>query len=235
MREHNQSRFSDYKSISPGNPNWLVYAPLIRDLEWAISKYASGKLLDIGCGNKPYEKAFLNKVISYTGCDVVQSDLNKVDIICEATKIPLAENSFDTIFSTQVIEHVANHQGLLSEAYRLLRPGGYMILSGPMYWPIHEEPYDFFRFTKYGLEHLLTNAGFTIEKIIPGGGIWSVAAQAKVHALSNTESKFFLIRLWRFFFFKLRIYRIHNAFYRWLDKKDFNPVSTLNYVAVARK
>ena len=60
----------------------------------------------------------------YVGCDVVQSDHNKVDVLCEATKIPMQDDSFDTVFSTQVIEHVEDHRALIQEAHRLLKPGG---------------------------------------------------------------------------------------------------------------
>ncbi|MEI9956305.1 MAG: class I SAM-dependent methyltransferase [Ferruginibacter sp.] len=103
------------------------------------------------------------KITDYTGCDIIQSDLQKVDILCEANKIPLADNTFDTVFSTQTIEHVADHQGVINEAYRLLKPGGAIIVSAPLYWHLHEEPYDFFRFTKYGFEYIFNKAGFEIN------------------------------------------------------------------------
>ena len=235
MRKEKLSRLSDYKKINKFHLDYLVYHYLIRDVEYAINSYSKGKVLDIGCGNKPYEPTFAGKITGYTGCDIIQSDLNKVDIICEATKIPLSSESFDTIFSTQTIEHIADHQSMVNEAYRLVKPGGYFILSGPMYWPIHEEPHDYFRFTKYGFEYILTKAGFQIEKILPNGGMWAVSGQTFLHSLAHGDSKFFLTRAWRFVFFKLRMQWICNSFYKWLDRKDYNPVSTLNYVIIARK
>ncbi len=235
MRKENISRLADYKKINKFHPDYLVYFYLIRDLEFAINTYAKGKVLDIGCGNKPYESAFEGKITGYTGCDIIQSDQNKADIICEATKIPLPAESFDTIFSSQTIEHVADYQSMITEAFRLLNPGGYFILSGPMYWHLHEEPHDYFRFTKHGYEYILTKAGFKIEKVLPNGGMWAVSGQSFLHSLAFGNTKFFLTRIWRFIFFKLRMQWIFNTFYQWLDRKDYNAISTLNYVIIAYK
>ncbi|HTB33100.1 MAG TPA: class I SAM-dependent methyltransferase, partial [Bacteroidia bacterium] len=165
MREENLDRFSDYNKVDISDHYYLVYKPLIRDLEYAVKKYAGEKVLDLGCGNKPYEGMFQGIAKEYIGCDVVQSSMNKVDVICEATKIPLPDASFDTVFSTQVIEHVDDHQALVKEAFRLLKPGGHFIVSGPMYWHLHEEPYDYFRFTKYGFKYILEKNGFSVAEI----------------------------------------------------------------------
>jgi SAM-dependent methyltransferase len=235
MREEKLPRFSDYRNINRSNLNYLVYTYLIKDIEYAVTSYAKGRLLDIGCGNKPYEKAFKGKITEYIGCDIVQSDMSKVDIICEAYDIPLSNDSFDTIFSTQVIEHINDHRSLIKEAFRLLKPGGYFIVSGPMYWPIHEVPHDYFRFTKYGFNYLLKSEGFEITEIRPNGGMWATAGQSLIHALSSGKNRFFPLRVWRFLFFKLRLYYLHNIFFKWLDKMDYNAENTMNYVAIAKK
>ncbi len=235
MRIENGSRFEDYDKITRSDLNYLVYAPLIRDLKSSIKQYATGKVIDIGCGNKPYEKIFQGITDEYVGCDIVQSSLQKVDVLCPANNIPLPDNSFDTAFSTQTIEHVEDHQGLVNEAFRLVKPGGHFIVSGPMYWHLHEEPYDFFRFTKYGFKYVLEKAGFEVVEINPNGGAWSVAGQAIIHSFRYSKSKNLFIRLNRAFFFKLRIYWMVNAFFSWLDRKDYNPVNTMNYVVIGTK
>src|SRR5258708_786347 len=145
MRQEKLDRQSTFR-VTARNRHYLHLKYLVRDLQYAGEKYANGRLIDIGCGNKPY-KAFMKNVTEYIGCDIVQSNLECVDVLCEANNIPLPSESFDTAFSTQTIEHVADHNGLISEAFRLLKKGGYFIVSGPMTWPLHEEPYDFFRFT----------------------------------------------------------------------------------------
>lgn len=202
---------------------YLVYYYLYSSLKKAINNYASGELLDIGCGNKPYLSWIQSSVNKYIGCDIIQSSSNCVDILCEATKIPLPDNSFDTVFSTQTIEHVGDFQEMVNEAYRVCMPGGHFIVSGPMYWPLHEEPYDFHRFTKHGFAHTLEKAGFTVVEINPNGGKWALMGQVMIQTLP-TWITFPKVLKW-----------IHNRFFVWLDKKYFDPVNTMNYVAIGKK
>ena len=223
MRQQNLGRFDNYKKVDLADKYYLSYMPLFRDLNYAISNYASGKLLDIGCGNKPYKEMFDDITEEYVGCDVVQSNMNKVDILCEATNIPLENETFNTIFSTQVIEHVADHQQMIREAQRLLKSEGVFIVSGPLYWHIHEEPYDFFRFTKYGFQHILENNGFEVVEILANGGKWATFGQMVIH----TFPQFLVKRKW---FRKLNNYIFHR-----LDNKHYNDFNTMNYVVVARK
>jgi SAM-dependent methyltransferase len=236
MREEKIQRFADYTAVKKGHPYYLVYTPLIKSLQYSINKYAKGNLLDIGCGNKPYQKMFEGKIDKYIGCDIIQSSGEKVDVLCPANKIPLPNESFNTVFSTQTIEHVADHQGLVNEACRLLHKEGYFIVSGPLYWHLHEEPYDYFRFTKYGFEYILQNAGFKIVECLPNGGAWATLGQAIIHSHSfkNPQNGWF-IKLVKKLFFKLRFHRVVNTVFAWLDKKDFNPVNTMNYVIIAQK
>lgn len=215
------ARLSDYKTAL-SDQYYLVYRRLFSDLE-RCAAYAKGALLDIGCGNKPYEKMFVGKVSSYTGCDVIQSSEYRVDIICPATMIPVANGSFDTVLCTQVIEHVADHRALLAEAYRALRTDGVLILSGPMYWPLHEEPHDFFRFTQYGFEWLLEQAGFEKVEITANGGKWALCGQVLLHCLQGTV------------FYRYGLIKLINRAFAYLDDSHPNANNTLNYVLVARK
>lgn len=207
-------------SFTKWNAYYLTYKPLISQILQALNKEAKGSLLDIGCGNKPYEDLLPKTITKYVGCDIDQSDLGKVDILCPADNIPVPDDSFDTVFSTQVLEHVANHGGMLTEAYRVLKPGGSLILSCPMYWPLHEEPYDFFRFTKYGLQHLLSEKGFTHIEIVPCGGRWAVAGTMLLELLP----------------LRPRIAnRLLNPVFDWLDTRNADYSIVLNYVLTAKK
>ena len=118
MRSENLSRLSNI-NINKFSYFYLHYKSFHKDLFQAIHNHAKGRVVDIGCGNKPYKKVFEGRITEYIGCDIVQSDQNKVDVICEATNIPLPDQSFDTVISTQTIEHVADHQKLVNEAWRL--------------------------------------------------------------------------------------------------------------------
>jgi ubiquinone/menaquinone biosynthesis C-methylase UbiE len=235
MREENLQRLTCFKT-SISDPIHLHNKFLFRDVEDAIRKYAAGDVLDIGCGNKPYQPIFRN-VGKYVGCDIVQSSSKNVDILCTVTKIPLPDSQFDTVFSTQVLEHVAEHSKMLDEAYRLLKKNGKIILSAPMCWQHHEVPYDFFRFTKYGLTHLFEKAGFRIIKIKANGGKWALVGQMMQNTImSSTRNKKGitrkLFRLLHKYFFKYLI----NAVFGFLEKVDKDEeFATLNFVVVAEK
>ncbi len=233
MRTEDLQRLADTR-VTKSSMNYLHYVPFHRDLLTAISSYAKGNVLDIGCGNKPYEKNF-TQATKYVGCDIIQSDLNKVDVMCAANAIPLESGTFDTVFSTQTIEHVEDHQGLVNEAFRLAKPGGCFIVSGPFNWPLHEEPYDFFRFTKHGFKHIIEKAGFEMVEIKSNGGAWAATGQSIMHSFANSKSTNLFIRFSRFLFYRLRFRWLVNSFFTWLDKVDHNDVMTINYVVVARK
>lgn len=236
MRAENLERLSAPKT-NINDPSYIEYKFMFKDLENAISGYAKGDVLDIGCGNKPYLPLFDGKISSYVGCDIIQSDKHLVDIISPATDIPLPDNSKDTVFTTQVIEHVADHRKLLAEAYRILKPGGYLILSGPMAWEHHEEPYDFFRFTRYGFEYILKETGFNEIVITPNGGKWAMVGQLFHNSLRSScyGKRSLRARLLKGIYFIFRLKWIINWFFVWLDNFDKDYSSTLNFVVTARK
>jgi SAM-dependent methyltransferase len=236
MREELVNRLNS-SEILITNPNYLVYKSFHSELFRCLEKYSSGKLLDIGCGNKPYQQIVVSSVDEYIGCDIVQSSEKKVDILCDATNIPLPDESFNTIISTQTIEHLSEPQLLINEAYRLLKQNGIFILSGPMYWPLHEEPYDFFRFTKYGFRYIITKAGFTIEEEKANGGKWALCGQVLIHSfysdLSNHNSLKW--KVCRGFIEFIGGVKNINKFFAKLDERYTDTNNTMNYVFVARK
>ncbi len=234
LRSENLGRLSNTE-IGKSNPYYLHYKSFHRDLKYAIKKYSKGNLIDIGCGNKPYEKEFEGLIDKYVGCDIIQSNLNKVDVLCSANNIPLQGESFQTVISTQTIEHVEDHQGLVNEAYRLLEKNGYFILSGPLYWPLHEEPYDFFRFTRYGFKYILEKAGFEVVEILSNGGVWATAGQAIIHAIQNSNSKNFFGRIMLSMYYRFKLIYLLNYIFGWLDGKKENSINPMNYVIIAKK
>lgn len=236
MREENLERLCNNIDVKKTDLYYLHYKSYHRELFTAIKKYSRGDVLDIGCGNKPYEKIFDGLIDKYVGCDIIQSSLKKVDVLSPANDIPLEDNSFDTIISTQTIEHVEDYQGLINEAYRLLRPGGYFVLSGPFNWQLHEEPYDFFRFSKHGFKHIIEKSGFQIIELKENGGMWSVVGQYILMNINNDHSG--RGRKTRFLFRIIKRFKginLINRFFEFLDKSDYNTVNTINYVIVARK
>jgi len=157
-RQKNQPRLNDC-NVRSKDPHYIHYYFLIIDIKDALEKYACGNFLDLGCGNKPYETIYNSLTGTQTGCDVIQSDKNRVDVICLATELKFENNKFDSILCTQVMEHVYDHKTMINEIFRVLKPGGHIVLTVPFAWELHEEPYDFFRFTQHSLKELFTKAG----------------------------------------------------------------------------
>lgn len=235
MRAENLPRLNYFKT-NLTDPNYLHFTYLFRDVNAAIREHAKGEVLDIGCGNKPYEPLFTN-VSSYFGCDVIQSSENKVDLLCLSTDIPLPDNSFDTVFSTQVLEHVEDHLKMLQESCRLLKPGGKVILSAPMVWEHHEVPYDFFRFTRYGLSYIFQKAGFIDISIKPNGGKWATLGQLKQSiVISSLKNKKGMIRRLLYILYRFGYKYFINAFYKLLEEIDKDEdFITINFIVVAKK
>jgi SAM-dependent methyltransferase len=138
-----------------------------------------GELLDVGCGRQPYVSYF-NHVARKRACDY-DNKRGNVDFECPADRVPLPDGSLDSILCTEMLEHVPDPASVWREFHRLLRPGGKVLLATPMYWPGHEEPYDFYRYTEFGLRNLAQTTGFAVVKIVPRGGKWAFLGQVLQH------------------------------------------------------
>jgi SAM-dependent methyltransferase len=155
--------------------NWLVY----NSNDNFLNKYSflyTGTMYDLGCGARTYEKYFLQYAQNYIGVDWGSSihDL-KAEIVADLNKpLPIADKSADTIVCLSVLEHLCEPQTLLNEAYRILKPGGAIILQVPWQWWIHEAPYDFFRYTPFALKYMFEKAGFTNVEVEPTTGFFSM-------------------------------------------------------------
>ena len=126
----------------------------------------NGKILDVGCGKKIYRNIFVNN--EYLGIDVKVSGRKKedkfADIYFDGENIPFKDNFFDFIICTEVLEHCSNPSKLISEIFRVLKNKGRALITVPFFWGEHEIPYDFRRYTSYGLKKEVRNVGFKIIK-----------------------------------------------------------------------
>ena len=145
------------------NPFWLcrreLYASLAR-----LAPKLEGKVLDFGCGSGPY-RTLLSRSAEYIGLeyDTPENREHKnADVFYDGNTIPLDNAAVDAILSTQTLEHVPNPERIVGEWARVVRPGGTLLLTIPFMWPEHEIPYDFQRYTTYGLRKLLEEAGFHV-------------------------------------------------------------------------
>ncbi len=165
--------------------NWLVHKIADSALTDVIQKYAKGKLLDIGCGEKPYKKMVEPYVDEQIGLDHENTLHNKsdVDLFGTAYEIPVDDEEFNTILCTAVLEHLEEPKKAIAEAYRVLKKGGCAIYTAPLFWHLHEEPRDFYRFTKYGLKYLFEKNGFEIVELKALSGFWVTFGQLFVYNL----------------------------------------------------
>ena len=144
------------------NPIYILRSGIYKSVA-RIAQDLNGNILDIGCGTKPYESLF-TKASSYTGVDIEISGHDhkdsKVDYFYDGKKLPFHNESFDVVVSFEVFEHIFNLDEVLIEIYRVLKPHGQILISVPFAWDEHEIPYDFARYTSYGLAHILKSNGF---------------------------------------------------------------------------
>jgi len=155
--------------------NWLVYNIGDRFLEKYIPLY-KGVMYDLGSGESPYKEFFQKHVDQYIAVDWAEClhDL-KADILADLNiPLPIDSNVADTVISLSVLEHLYSPHTMLSEAYRILKRGGAIILQVPFQWQVHEAPHDFFRYTPYGLKHLFEEAGFVDISVDPLTGFFSM-------------------------------------------------------------
>jgi SAM-dependent methyltransferase len=170
-KKHQQS----FRSFLKSSGFWRFYSPTayqywkkaIKDLPKAFQP--SGRTLDIGAGQAAYQSDLGLKNI-YFSCDISVSEGNN-PVISDALELPFSAGAFDSAVSFQVLEHLNNPGKGLDELHRVVKPKGLIIMTVPHISRLHDLPNDFFRFTEYGLQHLLEEASMKIILIQPVGGL----------------------------------------------------------------
>ncbi|MBI4325301.1 MAG: class I SAM-dependent methyltransferase [Chloroflexi bacterium] len=183
VRERPRASLKEFLSPSRRTCYYLERITLLQAMQQLRREIRHGRILDVGCGLKPYDSLLTQSGDSYIGTDYPTTMVNsyqvatKADVFATCQSLPFAAESFDTVISTQVLEHVPQPRLLISEAHRVLKPGGILLISAPMTWPLHEEPYDFYRYTIYGLRHLLESARFKIIQEVRRGNTCATLGQ----------------------------------------------------------
>ena len=226
-----------------GSRHYLVLDELASQLREEIPKAASGRsgltVLDVGCGEKPYLPLFEGIASSYVGVDAVQTP--GADFVSPAESLPLPNDSFDILISTQVLEHVDDPAACLSEMFRVLAPGGTLLLSTHGTFLYHPDPpessRDYWRWTHSGLVRQVEASGDWIEvRIRPQGEFVATLGYLLGQFLDEALCRLRIPPLRRFFMAR------YSALVEWLDAR-FPPNARFpspgslnaNYLVVARK
>jgi SAM-dependent methyltransferase len=139
-----------------------------RELRTAIKRMApnfKGRVLDVGCGRKPYRELF--SVNEYVGLEIdtpENRENKRAEFFYDGERFPFSDGSFDGVVCNQVLEHVFSPETFLSEMHRVLKADGLLLLAVPFVWDEHEQPWDYARYSSFGLKSLLQKSGFEVLK-----------------------------------------------------------------------
>jgi len=215
--------------------NWVFYDIGDRWLQ-AHTHLFQGAVYDFGCGEMPFREWISQYVDSYTGVDWsdTQHEL-KADIVADLNRpLPINSETADTIISISAMEHLSEPRMMLNEAFRILKPGGVLILQVPFMWWVHEAPYDYFRYTRHGLEYLFNKSGFSDVKVYPQTGFWVMWVLKFNYQSIRLIRGPWLIR--KIVSLLLRvIWGVDQHLALWLDKHWKGEEETAGYFVVARK
>ncbi len=188
-------------------PDYFMTKELHRNMSELTPKL-KGRLLDIGCGSKPYKSMCIN-VDEYLGIEKDdQYPLKKsyADYLYDGEAMPLDNKSFDSALSTEVLEHVFNPDTFLKEANRVLKIDGLFLITNPFLYREHGQPFDYARYTSFGLEHIIKKHGFeVVKKIKIGNGIEVVFQMMSNYLFRAFKLKFPLVLIVFLFIFPINL------------------------------
>lgn len=161
-----------------GTPDYFELATtnlsLHRALKEAAQRHARGRLLDAGAGRQAYRAMLRERCERYESLDVS----GPADYVADMQRTGLPDAQYDTVFCTQVLQHVPDPAAAIGEIARVLKPGGRAVISVPHLVWMHNEPHDYWRFTEHGLRRLLEGAGLRVLSSEPVGGLICFLAYA---------------------------------------------------------
>src|SRR3989344_1466884 len=146
-----------------------------KEVIFHIMPHIHGRGLDLGAGMAKYKEAVKKNATEYIACDVKKNE--NIDKVCDVSNLDFSSESFDTVISTQVFEHVDNPFTVAKEIKKVLKTGGNAIITAPFMFPFHADPKDNFRFSREGLEEIFKSVGFKIIDSGIYGGFFMVLSE----------------------------------------------------------
>jgi SAM-dependent methyltransferase len=153
--------------------------------DFALSLPSGARVLDAGAGESRHKPYFAAQ--RYTGVDLAVGDAawnySELDVVAELSALPFRDGAFDACLNVVTLEHVTEPARALRELARTLAPGARLLLIAPHEWEEHQQPHDYFRYTRYGLDFLLRQAGLEPDEIQPAGGFFRLLSRRLLNAL----------------------------------------------------
>ena len=197
---------------------------LLQEQVRKFAHYVTGDVLDIGGGDyQRYKKFFKYK--SYLSMDVYEG--KDIDVVGSADDIPFPDESFDSVISTQVLEHVKFPEKCVQEACRVLKKGGIALVTVPQWNDLHSEPHDYWRYTNYGMKELFERNGFETLAYEQRGGFYINIAQMRMR---------FAIEKYHLYKHPIagpimsRLFRLYGTYARFRDARDTSIVNRKNTI-----
>jgi SAM-dependent methyltransferase len=154
------------------SPTWVVRHALATWLRAQAEELRAGpqvRVLDVGCGVKPYRPFFVDVASEYVGVDVVANPV--AELLGPVEALPVADASFDVVLCTQVLEHADDPAQAVRELRRVTAPGGRVLASTHGVQVYHPSPVDYWRWTHTGLQRLFEeNAEWSSVSVEPAAG-----------------------------------------------------------------
>jgi SAM-dependent methyltransferase len=217
-------------------PGWLRRYVLHFEaaVEGAVAEFAaalpeSALMLDAGAGEGSYRKWFGRQ--RYVGVDLGIGDAawnySGLDAIADLHQLPFRADTFDAVLNVVTLEHVREPACVLRELSRVLKPSGRLLLVVPHEWEEHQQPHDYYRYTRYGLEYLLRGAGFENIQIQPVGGYFRLLSRRLLNGLQFFRGPWIIVG---------GVFLVPPALIApLLDGLDRNRAFTLGFICSARK
>jgi SAM-dependent methyltransferase len=178
------------------NPFYFARKGLHENIS-ALAEKVSGKILDVGCGQKPYQKLF--RFSQYIGLELDSPEnrqSKKADYFYDGLKFPFGDGEFDSVVTNEVFEHVFNPADFLREINRVLKPAGMLLMTAPFVWDEHEQPNDYARYSSFGLIAIIERHGFkVIERRKSMGDIRAIFQLLNGYFYKKTVSRYGYVNL----------------------------------------
>ena len=203
-------------------------------IESAVDRFAQAlakdaRILDAGAGEGNHKPRFASQ--RYTALDLgvgdAAWDYSQLDAVGDLAALPFRDATFDAAINIVTLEHVREPARVVAELGRVLKPGAPLLLIAPHEWEEHQQPHDYYRYTRYGLEYLFQQAGFSMIEIQPVGGFFRLLARRLLNVLQFFPGPLMLLAA---------IFFVPPALLLpMLDPLDRRRNFTLGYICIARK